>query len=158
MDGLSCQLLAGGMAFSLSMPATACTVPSSLSGPVAVWITSDDQPLNNNARDRTNLTTVAGPAMMFIDDTPQAISQLVRSTGANVTTTQIITPDQASSLIASAATATGAPAAAATGTPSASNSTDPAPAAVPAAAGTAPTPAPVSGAVMNMIPNPNLAS
>ena len=94
------------MAFSLSLPASQCVVPDTLTGPVAVWITSDDQPLNNNARDRTNLTPVAGPAMFFIDNEPQAISQLVRATGANSTVVSTVTPDEASSILASASAAT----------------------------------------------------
>ncbi|KAI0029474.1 ferritin-like domain-containing protein, partial [Vararia minispora EC-137] len=106
-NGMFCQLLAGGMPFSLSLPLSACVVPDTLTGPVAVWITSDNQPLNNNARDRTNSTTVAGPAMMFIDNTGDALAALVRATNQNSTITSTVSPNQASSMLAGA-TATAA--------------------------------------------------
>jgi len=73
---LSCQMLAGGMPFSLSLPFSQCVVPSGLTGPVAIYVTNDTQPLNNNARDKFLGNIVAGPTMAFIDNKPEAISSL----------------------------------------------------------------------------------
>ncbi|KZV71399.1 hypothetical protein PENSPDRAFT_664420 [Peniophora sp. CONT] len=82
-SGLFCQMMAGGMPFSLSQPVDNCMVPANVTGPVAVWVTKDDQPLANNARDRTDTNVLAGPSIVFIDTTVDMISQLVRtSSGA----------------------------------------------------------------------------
>ncbi|VDC03276.1 unnamed protein product [Peniophora sp. CBMAI 1063] len=110
-DGLFCQMLQGGMPFSMSLPLSACTVPTGMTGPVAVFVTKDMQPLNNNARDRSAASVLAGPAMIFIDDAPQALSALIKTGGGNSTVISFMTPDQASSVLASAsATATATPA------------------------------------------------
>ena len=97
------------MPFSMSLPLSACTVPQGMTGPVAVFVTKDMQPLNNNARDRSAASVLAGPAMIFIDDAPQALSALVKTGTGNSTVISYVTPDQASSILASAtATATAA--------------------------------------------------
>jgi hypothetical protein len=76
----SCHILAGGMAFSYVQPADNCMVPEALNlnGPMAVFITSDDQPLANNPRDRASNKVVAGPALVFVDPNAQAVPALVR--------------------------------------------------------------------------------
>ena len=117
---LSCQMLAGGMAFSLSLPFDACVVPDGLQGPVAIYVTNDTQPLANNPRDRFTGNIVAGPTMAFLDGAPEALSNLAKSgsavgdvssgteTASTVISTLTISPDEASSILASAsATATG---------------------------------------------------
>lgn len=101
-DGLFCQMLQGGMPFSLSQPLSACTVPTGMTGPVAVFVTKDIQPVNNNARDRSAASVLAGPAMFFIDDEPQALSALIKTETGNSTVVTYMTPDQASSFLASA--------------------------------------------------------
>ncbi|KAK0191486.1 ferritin-like domain-containing protein [Armillaria mellea] len=124
-DNLFCQMLVGGAPFSIALPLSACVVPQGIDGPVALFITSDSQPLLNNVRDRATTQLVAGPTMAFVDSSPQTIGQLVRTSGAvassasngTVTvTTSTISPDQA----ASAQTAT-ATVAAASATVSAAN-------------------------------------
>ncbi|KAH8986313.1 ferritin-like domain-containing protein [Lactarius akahatsu] len=60
-----CQMLVGGA--------------PGINGPVAIWVTSDDQPLNNNARDRGSNAIVAGPLMAFIDTKPESLGQLARN-------------------------------------------------------------------------------
>lgn len=124
-SNLTCQMLAGGSSFSISLPFDQCVVPSGLQGPVAIYVTNDTQPLANNPRDRFLGNIVAGPTMAFLDGSVEAISTLVRtvsssssssnssssnstSTGSAVTSlsTTTITPDQASSVIASAGSAT----------------------------------------------------
>ncbi|KAK0205988.1 ferritin-like domain-containing protein [Desarmillaria ectypa] len=124
---LFCQMIVGGAAFSISLPLSACVVPQGINGPVALWITSDSQPLLNNVRDRATSQLVAGPTMAFVDTSPQAIGQLVRSSVASSSsngtvsvTTSTISPEQASSIISSASAST-ATVAASTATVSAGN-------------------------------------
>jgi hypothetical protein len=112
-DNLFCQMLVGGAPFSISLPLSACIVPQGIDGPVALFITSDSQPLLNNVRDRATTQLVAGPTMAFIDSSSQTIGQLVRSSvassasnGTVTVTTSTISPDQASSIIASASAET----------------------------------------------------
>jgi hypothetical protein len=76
-----CQMLLGGQPFSIPMPYDNCVVPQGVNGPVAVFITSDGQPLINNVRDRATTQLVAGPAMTFIDTQPQMLGSLIRSNG-----------------------------------------------------------------------------
>jgi uncharacterized membrane protein YgcG len=77
-DNLFCNLMTGGMTFAMNMPLSQCVVPPDVNGPVAVWITSDDDPLVNNVIDRATTQQVAGPAIFFVDPTPDAIVSLVR--------------------------------------------------------------------------------
>ncbi|KAA1466035.1 hypothetical protein DENSPDRAFT_768150 [Dentipellis sp. KUC8613] len=112
-DGMFCQMLAGGMPFSLSLPIDNCVVPSGLQGPVAIFITSDDQPLNNNARDQATNGIVAGPTMAFIDQA-EALGSIIHansgSSGSNnaASSTQTISPAEASAIISSASSDSGA--------------------------------------------------
>lgn len=115
---LSCQMLAGGMPFSLSLPFSQCVVPSGITGPVAIYVTNDTQPLNNNARDKFLGNIVAGPTMAFLDNKPEALSGLAivgsdntsvssgsgsgTTTASTTVSTSTISPDEASSIVASA--------------------------------------------------------
>ncbi|KAI0676779.1 ferritin-like domain-containing protein [Trametes maxima] len=132
-DNFHCQMLVGGMPATISLPLDACVVPQGVEGPVAIFVTSDDQPLNNNVRDRATQTTViAGPAMAFIDTQKQLLSQLAlaassnNASGSSSTSTTTITPPEASSIIssASAASATGSGAASPTDGASSASATD----------------------------------
>jgi len=102
--GFHCQMLVGGAQATLSFPIESCIVPE-INGPVALWITSDGQPLINNVRDRATSQLVAGPTFAFIDTSPEVIGSLARS-GADIpeiqesTSTRTISPDEASSIIA----------------------------------------------------------
>jgi hypothetical protein len=82
-NGFHCQMLAGGMPFSLSLPIDQCVVPQGLNGAVAIWITKDDQPLNGGVIDRQSNAIVAGPLMTFIDIGADKISALVRNKGSS---------------------------------------------------------------------------
>ncbi|EDR05013.1 uncharacterized protein LACBIDRAFT_330070 [Laccaria bicolor S238N-H82] len=103
-DNLFCQMMLGGQPNSIALPFNNCVVPSGINGPVAIFITSDGQPLVNNIRDRASTQLVAGPTMAFIDTQPQTIGSLVRGTGSAVasTSTTTISPAEASAIIASA--------------------------------------------------------
>lgn len=114
-DSLFCQMLVGGAPFSLSLPFNECVVPDGLDGPVAIWVTADNQPLAANTVNRGNNQNklLTGPTIAFIDTQPQMLGQMLRASGtgsgASSETTQTISPDQASSVIAGAtSTASGA--------------------------------------------------
>ncbi|KAF8075842.1 ferritin-like domain-containing protein [Lyophyllum atratum] len=136
-SSLFCHMLVGGAAMSIPLPMTQCVVPEGINGPVAIFITSDGQPLLNNVRDRATNKLIAGPTLAFIDTKPQMLGQIARTrsgaaagSGAQAsTTTQTITPAEASGIIVSANGAAATPsasassnAAAATSAPSASAS------------------------------------
>lgn len=129
-DGLFCNMIAGGMPVSLNLPLSQCNVPQGLNGPVAIWITSDDNPLANNVIDRDTTKMVAGPVVTFVDTEPELLGQLVRggsNTGsaATTTTTTTISPDEAASIIqAASATATASDSSNTTGSDSSSSSSD----------------------------------
>jgi hypothetical protein len=100
----SCQMLIGGQPTSTSQPIGNCIVPQGINGPVAIWITPDNQPLLNNLQDRQTQTVVAGPTVLFVDTVGDTLGQLVNnSTGAGAPppTTLTLSPAQASSLLPS---------------------------------------------------------
>jgi len=126
-DGLFCNMLTGGMPFALNLPLSQCYVPEGINGPVAIWITSDNNPLANNVIDRDTTKQIAGPLIAFIDTAPELLSQLVRGSGTNsgatTTTTTTITPGEAASIIAGAsATATASDSSSTSGSDSSSSS------------------------------------
>lgn len=99
-------MLAGGLPFSISLGFTSCIVPAGLSGPVAIFVTNDSQPLDSNPVDQFLGNIVAGPTMAFIDNQPDMIDQLVRvipgsGSAPAYSVTSTISPDAASSIIAS---------------------------------------------------------
>jgi len=102
---LFCQMLLGGQPFSIPLPFDNCVVPQGVNGPVAIFITSDGQPLINNVRDRATTQLVAGPTMAFIDSQPEMLGELARSNGnssISSTSTATISPAQASAVISAA--------------------------------------------------------
>jgi hypothetical protein len=124
-----CQMLVGGLPFSISLPFNQCIVPPNIDGPVVIIITSDDQPLAASVVDQATNSIVAGPTMGFIDTKFDSLSQSVRTgsgtssvSASNSTSTTTISPGDASSIIFSASTASASAtsaAAAASGTLSA---------------------------------------
>jgi len=93
-------MLAGGLPSTISLPLSQCIVPKGITGPVALWVTSDSQPLINNPRDRAVDKLVAGPTMAFLDNKPQILGQIARNPGgAPPSVTNTITLDQASSIL-----------------------------------------------------------
>lgn len=81
-DGLFCQMLVGGAPFTISLPFNQCVVPEGINGPVAIFITSDNNPLANNVRDRATDKLVAGPLIAMIDTQADMIAQLARTGSA----------------------------------------------------------------------------
>lgn len=109
-DKLFCQMLIGGSPTAIPLPLSQCVVPSGVNGPVALFVTSDGQPLLNDVHDRAQKQVVAGPTLAFIDAQPQMLPQLVKTGNSsqplNYTTTQTISPAQASAVISGAAAST----------------------------------------------------
>jgi hypothetical protein len=88
------------LAFSISLPVSQWVGPNGVNGPVALWITSDSQPLINNPVDRAVDKQVAGPMITFIDTVPQLLGQMAHTpASAPPPTPTTITLEQATSLI-----------------------------------------------------------
>ena len=94
-------MLVGGLPFTIALPLSQCVVPSGINGPVALWVTSDSQPLLGNPINRATDKLIAGPTLAFIDTQPQILGQMARSIpgAAPPTFTTTLTPVEASSVI-----------------------------------------------------------
>ncbi|KAJ3484440.1 hypothetical protein NLI96_g5644 [Meripilus lineatus] len=112
VENLFCQMIIGGSPFATVFPISSCVVPN-VNGPVAIWITSDSQPLLNNPRDRATDKFIAGPTMIFVDSSQDVLGQLARGSSSSLagltssvpignTVISTITPGQASAVISSA--------------------------------------------------------
>jgi hypothetical protein len=133
-DKLFCQMMIGGNPFAIVLPFNQCVVPQGINGPVGIWVTNDPQPLINNVRDRATNNLIAGPTMAYIDSQTEILGQLVLSgsnngsssanTDNSTTSTQTITPDQASSVIAGASQTSAAGSDGSSATATATNSTN----------------------------------
>jgi hypothetical protein len=84
VQGFACQMLTGGMPSSITLPIDQCVVPPGINGPVAIWVTSDMQPLNGDAVQRQSNAIVAGPTMAFIDVQSDAMGSLVTNVGSSL--------------------------------------------------------------------------
>ncbi|KAJ4492687.1 ferritin-like domain-containing protein [Lentinula edodes] len=114
---LFCQMMLGGNPFSISLPYNQCVVPSTVNGPVAIYVTSDDNPLQSNVVNRASANNIlAGPTVAFIDAQPETLGQMVRSSGTGTasasSSTQTISPDVAASIVSAQGSSTAAGAAA----------------------------------------------
>jgi hypothetical protein len=96
-------MLIGGLPFTVSLPLSECVVPDGINGPVALWITSDSQPLLGNPVDRAVDKQVAGPTIAFIDTKPQLLGQMARTpSGPQPPVPTTLTLDQATSILSDA--------------------------------------------------------
>ena len=110
-------MLLGGQPTSIPLPFNNCVVPPGINGPVAVFITSDVQPLINNVVNRAASQPVAGPLIFFIDTQTQVLGRVAgitsgsrsnsssgdgSSSSNSTVTTQTISPAQASAIISGA--------------------------------------------------------
>ncbi|KAF9224359.1 hypothetical protein BS17DRAFT_779678 [Gyrodon lividus] len=81
---LSCQIFAGGLNSSVFQPICDCAVPANISGPMYVFITDDEKATAKRYMDGTMKAVpytshvVAGPALLFIDNAPDLIGNLIR--------------------------------------------------------------------------------
>lgn len=121
-------MIVGGEPFSRTFPIDNCVVPTDLNGPVAIFITSDGQPLLNNVPDRATTQLIAGPTMAFIDSSPELLGGLTRGTASGQapasTSTSTISPAEASAVLAGASStdaAASAPSSTSTSAPSSSS-------------------------------------
>jgi hypothetical protein len=109
-NSLYCQMMIGGLPFSLSLPMSQCIVPGGVNGPVAVFITNDTQPIANDAVNRTPNSLVAGPTILYVDTSPQTLGQFVvnggnqgsNGTGQTDTFTRVVDPAVASGIMSGA--------------------------------------------------------
>ncbi|THG99559.1 hypothetical protein EW026_g2809 [Hermanssonia centrifuga] len=72
-------MMFGNSSFSLALPFNQCVVPPGTNGPVAVYVTSDDQPLENNIRDQATVNLIAGPTMAYIDTIVEDLGTVART-------------------------------------------------------------------------------
>ncbi|GAA5977706.1 hypothetical protein JCM10908_005065 [Rhodotorula pacifica] len=79
IETLFCQMIIGGSPIAHVAPASACYVPSGLDGPVAVYLTSNDTPLATDVVIQNQLTIVAGPGLIFIDEQITILAVLLGS-------------------------------------------------------------------------------
>jgi hypothetical protein len=75
----SCQILVGNLDVATVLPLNECIVPAGIDGPVLVWVTSDNTPLDSVLEVRATQQVVAGPQIIFVDSETEALGQLVRS-------------------------------------------------------------------------------
>lgn len=95
-------MLFGGQVTALALPYDQCIVPQGVNGPVGIFITSSGTPLASNVVVRAESEVLAGPAMAFIDSSPEALGALIRPTSSNptvVTTNTTISSSTAASII-----------------------------------------------------------
>lgn len=123
-------MIVGGLPVSISQPLSQCVVPPNINGPVVIWVTPDDQPLNNNLQDRQNQAVVAGPTVLFVDTVGDALGQLVNTNGAAAgappPSTLTLAPAQASSLVPSPSSPpSSSPSSSSAADPSSSSAADP---------------------------------
>ena len=107
-----CQMLLAGEPNTIALPLAECKVPDNFNGPVALFVTSDGQPLLNNVNDRATSQLVAGPTMAFVDSQQEQLSLLVKTnnaaagSGSSVSvesvSTQTVSPEEATAILASA--------------------------------------------------------
>ncbi|BGP26265.1 stress response protein Rds2p [Rhodotorula toruloides] len=76
---LFCQMIIGGAPVALVLPAHSCIVPSGISGPVSVYLTSTSQPLASSTIIQNTAVIVAGPALIFVDVQITLLSSLFSS-------------------------------------------------------------------------------
>jgi hypothetical protein len=81
---LSCQMLTGGDTVAKTFPIDKCVVPAGLNGPVYIYVTNTTD-FSGVLKDQCTNCIVAGPTLAFIDTEPQALGNLVRTSGAGKT-------------------------------------------------------------------------
>lgn len=72
-------MVTGSAATATVLPANACVVPDTITGPVFIYITSNDLPLPSDINAQDAKLIVAGPALAFVDAaTPELLAQAIR--------------------------------------------------------------------------------
>jgi len=83
-SSLSCQMIVGGVSQAIVSPFSSCTVPSNMTGPVAIFVTNSSTPLDTDVVTQDPSSIVAGPAFTFIDAQAQTLGVLVRNVGQSL--------------------------------------------------------------------------
>lgn len=83
-SSLSCQMIVGGAAQATVAPFSSCTVPSNITGPVAIFVTNSSTPLDTDVVTQDPSSIVAGPAFTFIDAQAQTLGALARNVGQSI--------------------------------------------------------------------------
>lgn len=96
-----CQMLPPGAPFAIVQPMSNCIVPQ-INGPVFLFLVNTDQPLLSDNIDQFGSSVVMGPTILFVDSKPETVGQLVRNTNSTVSSSNIISNSQASSIASSA--------------------------------------------------------
>jgi len=92
-NDLSCQMLVGGAANSISLPFDNCVVPAGIDGPVYLYITNSTQPIQSNLKNQCSSCIIAGPTLAFLDTQPQFLGQLARA-GSPVKSDKTVKPGE----------------------------------------------------------------
>ena len=116
-NGLFCQMMMGGLPFSLSLPISQCVVPGGVNGPIAVFITNDTQPIANDAVNRTPNSLVAGPTILYVDTDTQTLGQFVvnggnqgtNGTGPTESFSRVVDPAAAAAIMSGMSTPAATP-------------------------------------------------
>jgi hypothetical protein len=121
-----CQMLAGGLPFSISLPFDQCIVPPNINGAVIIIITIDSQPLAASVVQQATSQLVAGPLMTFIDSQPDSLGQMVLTAGSNGSNNSSASSNTSSTVTSTSASA-GATASSNLMGPAPNNATGPSP-------------------------------
>lgn len=84
-SSLSCQMIVGGASQATVAPFSSCSVPSNMTGPVAIFVTNSSTPLDTDVVKQDPSSIVAGPAFTFIDpQQAQTLGALARNVGQQI--------------------------------------------------------------------------
>jgi len=100
-----CQMLAGGLPNSISLPFDQCIVPPGINGAVIIIITSDSQPLAASVVQQATSQLVAGPAMAFIDSQSDNLGQMIRTVGSSGSSNSSASSNTSSAIMSTSASA-----------------------------------------------------
>lgn len=69
-------MIVGGAPIGQVFPANSCIVPSGIDGPVAVYLTNSNTPLNTNILQMDKSIIVVGPALIFVDSRSSSFTEM----------------------------------------------------------------------------------
>ena len=92
---ISCQMITGDSTEAISLPIGECIVPEGINGAVAIFLTTDNQPLAANVVVQNAEQILAGPTLAFIDTVGDALGNPARAGGAPVASTAELDQDPA---------------------------------------------------------------
>lgn len=69
-------MIIGGAPVAQVFSASSCIVPSGIDGPVMIYLTSSNTPLNSNILQMDKSIIVVGPALIFVDSRSSSLSEV----------------------------------------------------------------------------------